>query len=183
MRPSKKDGIISFFFAFIPGAAEMYMGFMKLGLSIMSVFALFIMILGFFKLDDTFVLPIFVIWAYSFFHARNLTKCDNESFSQIRDHYVWEEFDGFGGVRLNLYGARKWIAVALILFGANILWKYFSNLIYMLIPDRLWQLAYVVVDSIPSVVLAVVIIGIGVRMIAGKKRMLELPETENDREV
>lgn len=182
MRPSKKNRLFNFIFAFFPGASEMYMGFMKLGLSMMSIFALLIMIPGFFRLNDIFMMPVFVMEAYSFFHARNLSKCDDQTFCQICDHFIWEEFDGVGRVKLNLPGARKWAAVALILFGANILWKYISNLIYVLIPNRMWDRVYGILDGIPSVVLAVFIICIGIRLIIGKKRTLELPEAEYDKE-
>lgn len=183
MRPSKKNAFFNLVFAFIPGAAEMYMGFMKLGLSIMSIFALLIMLPAFFRLGDVFMLPIFVMWAYSFFHARNLAKCDDLTFSELTDHYIWEEFSGSFHFRFNSESARKWLAVLLILFGANMLWKYLSSLIYTLIPNRMWDQVYNIVDGIPSLVLAGAIICIGIRLIVGKKRMLELPEAEDRREV
>ncbi len=160
----------------------MYMGFMKLGLSIMSFFALLIMIPSFFRLNDVFIVPSFVMWAYSFFHARNLSKCDDQAFDRICDHYIWEEFDEVGGLKLNLPGVQKWGAAVLILIGANILWKYISNLIYFLIPERIWARMYGIVDGIPSVVLAGLIIGIGIRLIKDKKRMLELSAAEYSNE-
>ena len=36
---SKKNGFFRFLWSFIPGAGEMYMGFMKQGVTLMAVFA------------------------------------------------------------------------------------------------------------------------------------------------
>ena len=39
MKQRKKNKLLTLFFSFIPGAAEMYMGFMKQGLSLMALMA------------------------------------------------------------------------------------------------------------------------------------------------
>ena len=38
MKPTKKNNFFTFIFSFLPGAAEMYMGFMKNGFSILAIF-------------------------------------------------------------------------------------------------------------------------------------------------
>ena len=38
-----KNGILTFLFAFCPGAGQMYQGYMKRGLSLITMFCLFIM--------------------------------------------------------------------------------------------------------------------------------------------
>ena len=38
MKQQKKNKFFTFMFSFIPGAAEMYMGFMKQGISLMTLF-------------------------------------------------------------------------------------------------------------------------------------------------
>ncbi len=40
MRPIKKSRFFTFIFSFCPGAAEMYMGFMKNGVTLMAIFFL-----------------------------------------------------------------------------------------------------------------------------------------------
>ena len=37
-----KNGILTFFFAFCPGAGQMYQGYMKRGLSLITMFCLFV---------------------------------------------------------------------------------------------------------------------------------------------
>ena len=39
----KKNGILTFLFAFVPGAGQMYQGYMKRGLSLITMFCLCIM--------------------------------------------------------------------------------------------------------------------------------------------
>lgn len=177
MKPSKQNAVFSFLFAFIPGASEMYMGFLKLGLSIMSIFVLLIMIPASIRLRDVFFLPVAVMWAYSFFHARNLAKCDEHTFAGLCDHFLWEEFDGVSHARLKLPAAGKWIAAALILFGADLLCRRLADLLYVLIPAGAGRRLPQVIDGIPSFLLAVLIIGMGIRFLAGKQ-----PQPEEDKE-
>ena len=40
MKTKKKNRFLTFCFSMLPGAAEMYMGFMKTGVSLMSLFML-----------------------------------------------------------------------------------------------------------------------------------------------
>ena len=40
MKQKKKSRFLTFIFSFLPGAAEMYMGFMKNGFSLMMIFFL-----------------------------------------------------------------------------------------------------------------------------------------------
>ena len=44
MKTKKKNRFLTFCFSMLPGAAEMYMGFMKTGVSLMSLFMLVIML-------------------------------------------------------------------------------------------------------------------------------------------
>ena len=46
MKQQKKGKFLTFMFSFIPGAAEMYMGFMKMGVSLMALFFLCVAIFG-----------------------------------------------------------------------------------------------------------------------------------------
>ena len=69
---NKKNRLITFFVSLIPGAGEMYLGFYKTGVSIMSLFW------GTIALFGTLLPPIFyllpVLWFYSFFHTHNLNS-------------------------------------------------------------------------------------------------------------
>ena len=62
----RKSRILTFLFALWPGAGQMYLGYMKRGVSLMGIFCLLISITGFLNLSFLFfLLP--VIWFYAFF--------------------------------------------------------------------------------------------------------------------
>ena len=66
----KKGGFFTFICSLLPGAGEMYMGFFKQGISIMSLFFIMIVVSSWLELGPLmFVLP--VLWFYSFFHVQN----------------------------------------------------------------------------------------------------------------
>ena len=174
MKQKKKNRFFTFIFSFLPGAAEMYMGFMKNGFSLMLfflvAFVLFAMGSG---LD--FLIPICaVLWFYGFFHARNIAGMDDQDFLAMEDRYVWEEFSDIKFNKLAEKSAKKWIAIALIIVGAAMLWDYFSGILYNLIPGDYWGDIYPVVSQIPSVIVSILMLAIGIRMIMGKKKELDM---------
>jgi hypothetical protein len=173
MKPRKKNKLFNFLCAFLPGASEMYMGFMKNGVSLMLMFFVSLSPLMFFNALEPLASLSVVIWFYGFFHARNLAGMSEEEFAQAEDRYIWEEFGDFKGLKVSSSTARKWIAAILILIGCSQLWNYFTDTIYRLIPDSYWDYVYPVVRDIPEVIVAVLFIVIGVRLIAGKKKELE----------
>lgn len=79
----KKNAFLTFIFSLLPGAAEMYMGFMKMGLSLMGVF-FGLAILGSFFGQGIFLIADVVVWFYGFFHAHNLRAMDDEDFMRWR---------------------------------------------------------------------------------------------------
>ena len=89
MKQQKKNKFFTFMCSFIPGAAEMYMGFMKQGLSLMAMFALGIVGVAY-GLEALFVPVVILIWFYSFFHARNIAALPAEEFNGISDEFLWK---------------------------------------------------------------------------------------------
>lgn len=168
----KKGKFTTFICSLIPGAAEMYMGFMKQGISLMAIFILCFVIPSVLRVSDVFILFAVLVWFYSFFHARNLASCDEEIFKNLQDDYVWTAFITGTGLKITHPAVRKWGAVALIVYGVTQLWYSISNWFYYLIPDRLWEEASMFVDDIPDVAVALVIIIVGCKLIAGKKEEL-----------
>lgn len=61
----KKNGILTLLFACIPGAGQMYQGYMKRGLSLITMFCLFI-IVGSATGLDALVVGCIVVYMYSF---------------------------------------------------------------------------------------------------------------------
>ena len=70
MEYKKRNGFFVFCFSFIPGAVEMYMGFMKNGVSLMVTFMVFCvgLMLDFSLLSGLAAGLAVVTWFYAFFH-------------------------------------------------------------------------------------------------------------------
>ena len=68
MKRQKKNKFFTFIFSLIPGAAQMYMGFMKQGLSLMALMAVSIVGVTY-GLEFFFVPVMALVWFYSFFHG------------------------------------------------------------------------------------------------------------------
>lgn len=168
----KRGKFLTFLCSLIPGAAEMYMGFMKTGISLMTVFILCIVVPSVLRVSDVFILFAVLAWFYSFFHARNLAACSEEEFQALTDEYVWASFMEGKGIKLTNPSLRKWGAIVLIVYGLTQLWHTVARWIYTLIPDYMWEEASMFVDGIPQVLVALVIIIVGLKLIAGKKEEL-----------
>lgn len=187
MRPVQKRGFFNFCCAFIPGASEMYMGFMKMGFSLMLTFFLGISAIGFLELSDMFMLLPMVMWFYAFFHARNLTSCRPEIFATIQDDYFWNDF--LDGKRIDIRSetSRKVIAWVLIIIGVATIWNIItrpiSSMFDWMIESRFAPYVGWIYDafaSLPRLVISCVIILVGVRLITGKKKQLFLTNNSYD---
>ncbi len=179
MRQKKKNKAFTFICSLLPGAAEMYMGFMKLGVSLMAVFFLSFMIPAIFRANDVFVCIAFLLWFYGFFHARNIDAMDDADFMALEDKFIWEEFTDSRAVKISGKTGRKWFAAILIVFGCGVLWSNFRSFFLKFIPVEIWETLYPIIDRVPEIIFAVVIIVIGIRMILGKKEELDGKAKEN----
>ena len=168
----KRGKVMTFLCSLMPGAAEMYMGFMKQGISLMAVFILCFVIPSVLRVSDVFILFAVLVWFYGFFHARNLTSCNDELFRELPDEYVWSSLFEGREIKISNPTLRKWGAIVLIVYGVSQLWDVAVRWMHYLIPDRIWQRMYVVVDELPQMAIAVVVIVIGLKLIAGKKEEL-----------
>ena len=91
----------------------------------------------------------------------------------MKDQYIWEEF--FEGKSFNFTEARnrKLLAVILVLLGCGMLWNNVKNLIYHFIPDVIWQVVAPMVNKVPGIIFAILMILIGLKLIRGKKEELD----------
>ena len=112
MKTKKKSRFLSFCFSFLPGAAEMYMGFMKTGMSLMLVFFLLIAFSGWIQ-QTIIVLFDVVVWFYGFFHANHLAGLSDEEFAQVEDEYIFG-MESFLGTKGYVEKHQKWVAYGLI---------------------------------------------------------------------
>ncbi len=170
----KKSRFWSFIWSFIPGAGDMYLGFMKMGVSLMLAFMVLVAIAGLTNIGALAVFPI-AMWFYSFFHANNLAGLDDQTFMAVEDKFLFglNEWDG-----IEKFGARmtdkkkKGVAAIFILIGVIMLWQAaFSLLCDIFGWDNvvLRQIYFFMRDDVPRFVVAIAIIWAGLVMIRGKK--------------
>ena len=126
--PKQKRGFLLFICSLIPGAGEMYLGFFKQGISIMTLFWAIVAIAGGFSAEFLVIfLP--VIWFYSYFHVHNLKELPEEEFYAIEDSYIFHLDQIFSGFHNTSSRQLKAASVLLIVFGAAIVWNGVSDLL------------------------------------------------------
>ena len=177
MKPRKKNNFFTLVCSFCPGAAEMYMGFMKSGLSLLVVFAIPILIAIILYGGDYLAIISGIVYIFSFFHARNIATAPQEQFDLLEDKYIWEEFMGGKPVIVPSKIYRKWVATALILAGVSGIWYSFRNVIQNIIDcfrpnDYERMLADGIISSLPRLAFSIFVIVIGVALVRGKKKEL-----------
>ena len=186
----KKNRFILFWLSFIPGAGEMYLGFMKMGLSLLVMCILGIMAASELQMGILALIPT-VVWVYGFFHANNLGGLDDERFYAMEDRYlgIVDEKDliFFEGSMIGKY--KIGAAILLILVGLNLLFNVISEVIADIFYSLGYEGIYVQVSRICGrigtdmlrVVIGVVIIWFGLSLVRGKKKEIESSDEQEDR--
>lgn len=178
MKQKKKNGFFTFLCSFVPGAAEMYMGFMRTGLSLMTVFFLCIALPAIFGGSDIFLGFAFIAYAYSFFHARNLWALNDEEFADVKDDFVWSEYNKIKLITLPSQKTKRLFAWLLIIAGVSLLWNNLHGLMRRFLPDMLYGIIASFAGRLPGILVSVLIILLGIKLIRGKKERLILAEKE-----
>ncbi len=172
MLKNNKSKAFTFICSFLPGAAEMYLGFMKNGLTLMLAFFISFMLPTALRAGDMFIALVFVVWFYGFFHARNIATSDEATFAAMEDKYIWEEFIG-SKIKLDSVVANKWFAAILILIGVCALWNNVFDVVCRYIPESIWNEIYPIIRTIPGTVFSILIIVAGIMLIKGKKESID----------
>lgn len=171
----KKGKFLNFCFSCIPGAGQMYQGFMKRGVSIMIVFFGMLALISYLGIDELiFCLPI--IWFYGFFDGIHLNSLPDNEYAQLRDEYLFMSDDL---PQLKLKKLRVPAAIVLILLGSYSLFRTAIN--YLIYEDILfWDSPAVnlVYDIFPKILFSIFIIFLGVYLIVGKKKEMENEEDD-----
>ena len=153
-----KNGFLTFCCAFIPGAGQMYQGYMKRGLSLILTACCIGMVSS---LLNPVLLLLVVVWMYSFFDTFNL-RAQIIADTAPEDDYL-----------IHFDPRDKLVGWALIAFGALIAYQ---SLIMNILGDLVYRWGhsspvfralYLVMDSLPDVVVCVVLIVCGVWLVKG----------------
>lgn len=183
----KKNGILTFLFAFVPGAGQMYQGYMKRGLSLITLFFLCIMA-G--MLLEPLVLTALIVWMYSIFDTFNLRAQFIAGTAPADDYLVHFNTKD---TRLTLFfrDSHKLVGWGLIALGAMVAYQ---NIIMRVLGDVMWRwgqnspffrAVYLMLDELPEVVVCVALIVCGVWLVRGPKgkkvhrKKAEEPEDED----
>jgi hypothetical protein len=172
----KKSSFFTFCFSMIPGAGEMYLGFMKRGLSIMGVFSIVLFVAVWLNLPIVlFAVPI--IWFFGFFDTHNIKSMTDEEFLSFEDSFLVLPELNLGKSVIPKSG-HKILAWVLIILGITILWNNFLDFISWLLP---WDI-YNAIGDIPQYAIGILILVVGIRLILGKKKQVcEMIEQEGEK--
>lgn len=169
----KKNGILTLLFAFIPGAGEMYQGYMKRGLSLITLFCLST-VLGAETQISLFYLPLPVVYMYSFFDTFNLRAQISQGTAPA-DDYLFHLDPKDKRLMTLLADSHKLVGWVLIAFGALVAYQ---NIVMNTLGDLLWRWGqnspffralYLVMDQLPEIVVCVALIVCGVWLVKGPK--------------
>lgn len=167
----KRNGFLTFCFSCLPGAGQMFLGFLKEGTSLMFIFFSMIFLSDFFHIRGLFiVLP--VIWFYSFFDALNKNSLSDEEFYNLEDNFILVNgLDDFKGFSFSKY--RTIAAILIILFGLNLLFNNLVDIMVLLGIAFSYETHQMLFHYIPQIIIALLIMVAGAYLIIGKKRIIE----------
>ena len=186
----KKNGILTFLFAFVPGAGQMYQGYMKRGLSLITLFFLCIMA-G--MLLEPLALTALIVWMYSFFDTFNLRAQFIAGTAPTDDYLVHINWKDKRMLDF-MMDSHKLVGWALIALGAMVAYQ---NIIMRVLGDVMWRwgqnspffrAVYLMLEQLPQIVVCVALIICGVWLVRGPKgkkvhrKKAEEPEDEDFRE-
>lgn len=169
----KKSKFWTVVFSFLPGAGHMYMGFMKLGISLMGLFFFIIFLASWLDFGPlTFILP--VLWFYSFFDCLNKCYASDEEFMSMPDDYL------FSGSRMPYLGrvldsrGRVIVGLLLLFIGCYAIWNLFLvHILGAFLPGAVYYAIRNLTHSLPQLIVGVVIVAAGVWLIIGKKKEMD----------
>lgn len=164
-----KNGILTFLFAFCPGAGQMYQGYMKRGLSLITMFCV---AFGAGTLLEVLYVAMPIVWMYSFFDTFNL-RAQIIADTAPEDDYLVHFDPRDKRLARALLDSHKLVGWLLIAFGAliayqNLIMNIFGDLVYRWgHSSPVFRALYLVMDSLPDVVVCVVLIVCGVWLVKG----------------
>lgn len=163
----RKNGFLTFCFSFIPGAGQMYQGYMKRGGSLLIILTILCMIAVIVS-TPIMTFPILALFAYSFFDTFNIRSRIGTS-NQIPDEYIWDNKEVIDiKAKFNIQKRHNFVGTLLIVFG-----------IYILLNSVIGDLAYdipylrvfarLLTNYLPPIIIATICIMVGIKFISKKE--------------
>lgn len=168
----KKSSFLTFCFSLLPGAGQMYMGFMRRGLSLMTAFFLLIFFSSWLNLGPLmFALPL--IWFFAFFDTHNLRSMPDDEFYALEDNFIIIPEFSKEKAKLMQSQYKVILALALIIVGFTILWNNIYDIFARFLPHEIRNALYAFGRYFPQMVIGFAIILLGIYLIRGKKKDLD----------
>ena len=172
-----KSGLFTFCFGLVPGMGQMYLGYMKRGVSLMLMFTGIIFISALLNIGLLCIL-LPVVWAYALFDALNLRAQTPEQAEANPDEFMFDP-ECFMGENWS-----KFVTKRHSLFGWGLIFVGLYSLYSTLVRPLLWDLynrfnlvwLRSLLDDIPTVVVAVLLIGLGLYLVKGPSKSGSRPE-------
>ena len=171
----KKNAFLTFIFACIPGAGQMYYGYMKRGTSLLVYFCLFIM-LG--AIISPLVVGVAVVYMFSFFDTYDLIR--HMAAGEPKEDSLLVP-GNYEEIKKMVPQHNRLIGWGLVGFGVWALYETFiSTWLYTLLCNLMGNgYAYDIIRGIPNVVIAALLIFAGLKLLGlhpeKKNRDDELP--------
>ena len=168
----RKHGLLLFIAACIPGCGEMYQGYMKRGVSILTAFCAVFALAVFLEIGALSVLMI-PLWLFSFFDSYNLRGQSDAQAEANPDAYLFGLSD-MDSRRINdlLRKRHSLVGWGLVLLGVYVLFETVVGRLLNIICEYLgeWWLYEIVMRDLPRLVVTVGIIALGMWFIRGPKK-------------
>ncbi len=167
----RKSGLLLFLTACIPGCGQMYQGYMKRGVSLLSMSCLLVLLAAMSR-GGELVLFLPVLWLYAFFDTYNI-RAGLDAGTAPEDAYLVRLLDADQKrLRQLLRRRHSLLGWGLVIAGVYGLLSELLDAVRGLLPDWLyWSFR----EDVPRVVLLLAIIALGVWFIRGPRQ----PQEEN----
>lgn len=159
----KKNALLTFIFACIPGAGQMYYGYMRRGLSLVTLFCV---ASGIGAIIPPVLLAAPIIWMYAFFDTYDLIRY-LVSGSPKPDDYIWGDRIDLGRFKTFTPRGNRIIGWVLVACGV---WVLFDSWVAPILHDvfitlGIEYLYYNLVGQLPTIIVAGLLIYFGIRLL------------------
>lgn len=159
----KKNALLTFIFACIPGAGQMYYGYMRRGLSLVTLFCV---ASGIGAIIPPILLAAPIIWMYAFFDTYDLIRY-LVSGSPKPDDFIWGDRIDLGRFKAFTPRGNRIIGWVLVACGV---WVLFDSWVAPILRDifitlGIEYLYYNLIGQLPTIIVAGLLIYFGIKLL------------------